>query len=739
MENTFHNKRLIIIAYRLPFKIIKEEGRDVLFQNSGGLVSAVLSLSEKLNFDNNNKNIIWAGCSDDHREKLTELCKNERILLEPIHLPQSVDAKFYGGFCNSTIWPLFHYFPYLTLFDESYYASYVKANELFFEHLKPILQPGDIIWIHDYHFMLLPQLIRKHVPECSIGFFLHIPFPSFEIFRLIPRKWREELLLGMLGADLVGFHTHEYSAHFQESVRKTLDFENKLGVIKTDTYPVKSDAFPVGIDIDKFQNALKLPTVERKKDDIKLNTKGNKLVFSVDRLDYTKGIIYRLKGFEYFLENFPEWHSKVILQMIVVPSRDIITAYKERKKEIEATVGRINGKYGSITWQPIVYQYKSLDFEQLVASYAMADVGLVTPIRDGMNLVAKEYIACQENYSPGMLVLSEMAGAAIELNDAIIINPTDYKELALALKQGLEMPLGEKLRKINRMQAILKNYDVFAWATDFFYQLENIKKHQKKVEIRFINQKLEQFIVESYKSATNRVLFFDYDGTLVPLAKLPENALPSDKLLSLLDTLCNDTANTLAIISGRDKAFLEKWFGKMNIHIFAEHGAWHKPPLSEKWNSLGAVQNNDWKKEILPILEKYTFRCNGSFIEKKSISLAWHYRNVNPDLGALRSQELKHELQNSIKPEDKLQILDGNKVIEIKNATYNKGTSANILMMNNRPYDFILAIGDDKTDEDLFATIPNDAFSIKVGTEASLAKYNFNNQMEVLSLLEKLI
>jgi trehalose 6-phosphate synthase/phosphatase len=611
---------------------------------------------------------------------------------------------------------------------------------LFFQQLKDIVEEGDTIWIHDYHFMLLPALVRNYIKKCNLGFFLHIPFPSFEIFRLIPRRWREELMFGILGADLVGFHTHEYSSHFQESVRKTLGFDSKLGLINTTQYPVKADAFPVGIDIEKFQAALLLPTVQHKMNEIRAHTLGKKIVFSVDRLDYTKGVTHRLKGFEYFLERYQEWHSKVVMQMVLVPSRDIITTYKERKKEIEATISKINGKYGSISWQPIVYQYKSLDFEQLVASYATADVGLVTPIRDGMNLVAKEYVACQQEISAGVLILSEMAGASIELNDAIIINPTDYNEVAQAIKLGLEMPPYEKIKKIKRMQSILKNYDVFAWATDFFNQLENIKKIQSTVEIKFVNQKLESDIVNLYKSSTHRALFFDYDGTLVPLAKLPENALPNEKLLETLRKLTDDPANTIAIISGRDKAFLETWFGEFNIHIFAEHGAWYKMPAKKDWHSLGTpIKPTEWQEQVLPILEKYTYRCNGSFVEKKSLSLAWHYRNVNPDLGALRSQELKQELLNVIKDEYKLQILDGNKVIEIKNITYNKGTSANMLLIEPHKYDFVFAVGDDRTDEDLFAALPPTAITIKVGNEISKAKYNFYSQKEVDMMLEKMI
>lgn len=726
------NQRLVIAAYRLPFKIINTQTGNQLFQNSGGLVSAVLSMSQKMA---SNHKIAWVGCSDNIKNDLDQNLHHEKFELFPVQIEESIHKKFYGGFCNDTIWPLFHYFPSLTVFDEAYLDAYEKANYLFVNELEKVLKPDDVLWIHDYQLFLLPRLVRQKFPNITIGFFLHIPFPTFEIFRLMPRKWREEIVLGMLGADLVGFHTHDYCSHFLDSVSKVLDYENNLGVIKTPDRLVKTDAFPVGIDYHKFNRAIATPKVEHHVNLIKNAVKSGKTLFSVDRLDYTKGLIYRLKAFEYFLDNYPQWHKRVVLQMVVVPSRENIPTYQSRKRDIEATVGRINGKYGNIEWQPILYQYRSLEFDELIAFYHASDVALVTPLRDGMNLVCKEFVACQGEFSPGVLILSEMAGASMELNDALIINPTDVKEVGNAIAKALEMPISEKLFRVKRMQNILNNYDVFAWTQDFFAQLTAIKVHQKSMEIRVFNHNAETQLVKEYSQATNRLLLFDYDGTLMPLVKLPELATPTDELLRLLNTLCTEPANKVAIISGRDKQFLQSWFSDLPIYMFAEHGAWYKAP-SKEWETNSEITDS-WHTTVLPILEKYVLRCHGSFIEKKSVSLAWHYRNVASDFGTLRSKELKEELAMAITPDMQLQILDGHKVIEIKPMAYNKGTAAQTLL--HEKYGFILAIGDDKTDEDLFAVLPEHAYSLKVGIMPSVAKYNLKSQKEVWRILELLL
>jgi trehalose 6-phosphate synthase/phosphatase len=720
--------RLVIIAYRLPFKFVKKGKSFKAVQNAGGLVSAILALSEKMDIiSENKKKILWIGSGQGTEQ---HNMADSRVELSHVSIPDTLNEKYYGGFCNDTIWPLFHYFSSLTVYEESYYQAYQDANRLFFEQVKKVIQPGDFVWVHDYQLFLLPEMIRKNFPEANIGFFLHIPFPSYELFRLLPRKWRESILKGIIGANLIGFHTNDYTQYFIKSVKRTLGYECLHNHIYTEDRIVKADAFPIGIDYDKFYYSCSSPSIVKEKKKLKSYLGDQKLIFSVDRLDYTKGLLNRLIAYEFFLENYPKWHKKVVFNMVVLPSRDHIEQYKDMKKEIEATVGRINGRYSNLAWRPITYQYKSLNFSELVACYAISDVGLITPLRDGMNLVAKEYIASQKE-NCGMLVLSEMTGAASELTEAIIISPTDMEETGDAIYKALEMPQKEKAKRIYKMQERLQNYDVFTWANDFFNQADEIKSEQIEMSVRYIDQKVIKEMKDQYHRTESRIIFIDYDGTLIPFSKYPEQAVINEKAENIIMRLSNDERNRIVIISGRDQAFLERQFTKANVTLIAEHGFFIKEP-NKDWITNISIELA-WKQKVTPLLDEYVDRCTGSFIEEKYASLAWHFRNVDEEFAELRINELKDDLHEILKNESKLEVLEGNKVLEIKSMLYNKGSVAAELLCKH-PYTFTLAIGDDKTDEDLFKAMPDNAFTIKVGTSLSIAKYNLKKQKQLYDL-----
>jgi trehalose 6-phosphate synthase/phosphatase len=725
-------RRIIIVAYRLPFKLVKKKDEHYLVQNSGGLVSAILSLSEKINGkDGPMTKILWVGTGDKNLAKYSGLSEFE---LYPLEIPDKVSDKYYGGFCNDTIWPLFHYFPFRTAYDSSFYDAYLKANNLFFRLLKDLIKPGDFIWIHDYQLFTLPGIIRHFFPTADIGFFLHIPFPSFELFRLLPRTWRESILNGILGADVIGFHTNDYTQHFIKSVKRTLGHKIERNLIYIEDRICKADAFPIGIDYDKFHKACSSKKTHRYKNRLKSYLSGNKLIFSVDRLDYTKGFLQRLLSYERFLEKYPEWHYKVVFNMVVVPSRYNIEAYRELRKEIEATVGRINGKYSTLNWRPLVYQYKSVPFNELVAIYNSSDLALITPIRDGMNLVAKEYVACQED-KKGMLILSELAGAAVELNEAILINPADIEETSDAINKGLSMSISEKEARIMKMQSRLKRYNVFTWATDFFTQVNEVKKEQMYMKVKFIDKNVLTDIHNKYYQSSKRLFLFDYDGTLTPLAKLPQLAVLNDTTLGLLRNIASDVRNRLVIISGRDKKFIEGQVNGLNAIIVAEHGYFIKYPESD-WTSNYNIDLS-WKEKIIPVLNDYVDRCNGSAIEEKNASVAWHYRNADEEIASLRINELKDDLGEILNNDPRLYILEGDKVLEIKSVLYDKGTAASMLIGRDN-YDFILALGDDNTDEDIFKILPDYGFSIKVGNRPTAAKYNLRNQGQIIDILKLL-
>lgn len=729
MVNEFYNfNRIVIVAYRLPFRMVKKKTGPGLIQNSGGLVSAILSLSQKLKpRDHNSEKLVWVGMGDKQME-LSE--KDKDLSLYPVKIPEAVNEKYYSGFCNNTIWPLFHYFPSRTIYNEEDFDAYVTANNLFYKKLKEIIQPGDLVWVHDYQLFLLPQLIRKHFPEIAMGFFLHIPFPSFEMFRLLPRRWRNAILSGMTGADVIGFHTNDYTQHFIKSIKRTLGWKADRNNIDINGRLCKADTFPIGIDFKKFSDACFYPEVITRKEKLKKILNGCKLVFSIDRLDYSKGFLFRLRAFERFLEKYPEWRFKVVFNMIVIPSRDTIPDYQKMKKEIEAAVGKINGKYCTLNWRPVIYQYHSVNFKELIAVYNLSDAGFITPLRDGMNLVAKEFVACQHE-DPGILILSEMAGAASELNEAILINPADIEESADSLNMALTMPVGEKKRRIEKMQSRLSRYDVFRWASDFFHSTGEVRDIQNKMQVNMINENIAGVLRTKYTKSRKCLFLIDYDGT--PVSKTPEQTIVDRSSRKILEFISGDEKNKVVIISGRDREYLDEQFRNMNLVLVAEHGCFMKNP-GEEWK-ISFETDLSWKKKIIPVLENYVDRCNGSLIEEKFSSLVWHYRNTEEDFASLRINELRDDLSEIMRNEPRLHILEGYKLIEIKSVLYDKGITASNIIKNDS-YDFILAVGDDHTDEDLFKVLPEHGISIRIGRKLTNAKFSIKNQSEIVNLFK---
>jgi trehalose 6-phosphate synthase/phosphatase len=741
MPAQIENNRLIIVSNRLPFHISERKGELVFSPSSGGLVSSIKSyIDKKSNPQTAQKEnqALWIGSAEISEAKFRAYAKGgnlscENFVLHPLFLPRTTKDKYYNGFCNNVIWPLFHYFPSYVKYQEDLWNEYVNANQAYCDKINAIYKPGDLIWVHDYHLMLLPGMLRKKLPEASIGFFLHIPFPSFELFRLLPNRWRRALLEGILGADLAGFHTNNYVQYFLKSVQQILGYENTLRTITAPDRIVTADTFPVSIDYEKFTNAFNNHDVFEERNKVKRKLTDKKIVTSVDRLDYAKGIINRLEGFELFLSQHPEFIKKVVYILIVVPSRDIITRYKESKQELEGLVSRINGQFGSIDWTPVVYQYKALDFKKLCALYIAADAALIAPLRDGLNLVAKEFVASRRD-KRGVLILSETAGASAELGEAIIINPTDRQEVADSIFQALNMPVEEQMERNHEMQKRLQTYDVVRWAEDFISQLRLVKSKQELLTIKEVSPEIEQKIMVHYRQANRRIIFLDYDGTLAPFAKLPHLAAPERSLHLLLHKLSCDLKNTIVLISGRQKDVLEEWFSEMKVNLVAEHGAFFKL-RSSTWMQAHSL-NLKWKTSVLPVMKRFTERCSGTFVEEKVSSLAWHFRNAEKELGFLRSRELINAL-TELSAHLNFQVMEGQKVIEARARGVDKGTAAASFLINGTN-DFILAIGDDRTDEDLFKAIPENGYSIRVGLLPSSARFNFIQQKDVLLFLNKL-
>lgn len=722
----------------MPVQLEIDKNCIIATPSVGGLATGMKSVHR----DNNGIWIGWSGLND---EDLTPELQNqidselEKHQCVSINLSKEEVDGFYFGFSNKTIWPLFHYFMEYAEFDANDWEIYKEVNQKFADKVLENVAQGDTVWVHDYQLLLLPKYIKEKRPDVSVGFFLHIPFPSFEVFRTLP--WRQELLEGMLGADLLGFHTYEYERHFLSSVQRILGYNSNFNNIILENREVKVDSFPMGIDYDKFANAAKINNHlnEKEKSDIQieidrhLSNDGNTtLILSIDRLDYTKGIPNRLLAFEHFLETYPQFKGKARLVMLAVPSRSNVPQYQLLKNEVDQLVGRINGKYSEINWTPIWYFYRSLPFENLIDLYTSCDVALLTPLRDGMNLVAKEYIACREDKT-GVLILSEMTGASQEMGESLLINPNDYDKVAEALKLAIEMPKEEQITRNTALQKRLKRYNVERWSSDFMETLKETAKHQEAKKIKKLNTQRRERMFEEYKNANKRILFFDYDGTLAPFEKLPENAKPTPELFELLDKIDNDPKTDMVLITGRDKYTFNKWFAHKNYKMITEHGAWLKDKDKE-WEMLEAVTNN-WFGSILPILENFMDRTPGSLIEEKAFSLAWHYRNTDPDLGKLRANQLKSTIEDLIS-NNNLEILEGDKVLEIKVSGVNKGRSA-AKMLLGKEYDFIFAIGDDWTDEFMFEKLPEETYTVKVGNKKTVAKYYIDGTKQVIELLKE--
>jgi trehalose 6-phosphate synthase/phosphatase len=723
--------RLILVSNRLPIQLAEKDGKVFIKQSDGGLVTALKSYFDHDSTKETFQEKIWVGAADFPEKRWARLEKTDYDFeIVPLFIEPKIYNKYYNGFCNATIWPLFHYFPSYVLYDQDSFEKYEQVNQQFADCLLEVVKPGDTIWIHDYQLFLMPAIIREKMPDVTIGFFLHIPFPSFEIFRLLHRPWKEKIIRGLLGSDLIGFHTHEYVQHFLKTVRMVLGYDHQYRVIAFENRLVKADLFPLGVDFDKFNSAGQREEVVEAKDSITKNFPDKKIVFSVDRLDYTKGVTHRLTGFERFLKAHPEWLEKIVFILVVVPSRQIISRYNERRKLIEEEVGRINGKYSTLSWQPIIYRYSQIDFDELCALYQSADVALITPLRDGMNLVAKEFVASAEQ--KGVLILSELAGAANELGEAIQVNPLDSHEVASALQQALTMPLSEQLHRLSLMQKRLSNYDVASWVHDFLHQLEGVKEQQAREERKYVTSSIRHEIIQNFKRANSRNLLLDYDGTLVPFARHPREAMPDKSLLTLLAQLGSDNKTNLTIISGRDANILEEWFHDLPVNLVAEHGAAIKR-RRQAWTLEKGIDQT-WKGVLRPTLEMFVKRSPRSFIEEKNHTLAWHYRNVEPELGFVRSRELLDSLYHLVR-NGQLQVIDGNKVIEIRVAGIDKGVAAKKIIDENE-CDFVLVVGDDKTDEDMFRSLADRALTIKVGPGHSIAQYSVTNQQEIIRLLE---
>ena len=728
--------KTIIISNRLPVQLQISGGSITAVPSVGGLATGMKSV-------HSGGDSLWIGWSGLTDEEIPEALapKIDKALAahgaSKVKLTSADIDGYYYGFSNRTVWPLFHYFLEYSEFELDNWKTYQAVNQKFADAVLEKAEEEDTIWVHDYQLMLVPQMVREKRPNISIGFFLHIPFPSFEIFRTLP--WREEILEGLLGSDLIGFHTYDYERHFLSSVKRILGLEVSFNDISLNNRVIKVDSFPMGIDYKKFSTAAKKHEGRKEKEQSELQQRLNvhkkadpeaKFLLSIDRLDYTKGIAKRLYAFEYFLNKYPQYKEKVRLIILAVPSRSNVPQYQLLKREVDELVGRINGAFSTVSWTPIWYFYRSMPFENLIDLYTSCDIAWLTPLRDGMNLVAKEYIATRTDKT-GVLILSEMAGAANEMYESLLINPNNFEQVADSIHQAINMPREEQVTRNEQLQKRLERYNVEKWANDFMNSLQA----QKDMDAVNVSKKLTEHrvksILEDFTNANKRVLFLDYDGTLSGFHNDPQKAGPDEGLYTLLDSLSALPNTEVYLISGRDTETFTRWFLHKKYNMIVEHGVW----ISRHGEKFRLLENlkNDWMEKIRPVLESFVDRTPGSFIEEKGYSLAWHYRKTDPDFGSRRAMELSTVLTSLIGTDD-LSVLNGNKVMEVKSSNVNKGRAA-VRVVGEEDFDFIFAIGDDWTDEFMFQDLPESAVTVKVGRQKTLAKYYVDNNRDVRELL----
>ncbi len=722
--------RWIIVSNRLPFS--KFENGE-LKKSSGGLVTALSGVHTEAP-------MLWAGIAPDGMTPSlwAEQPDDIKKAYHPVFVNESDYEHYYNGISNDVFWPLFHYEGGRIKFDPVNWQSFMAVNRQIADAIAEISQPGDFIWVHDFHLFLVPQYLRERDLNVRIGFFLHIPFPSSELFRQLPV--REELLKGVLGADLIGFHDYAYLRHFCNALLGVLDVDSNMLSLHWQNRNIRLGVFPVSIDVENFMQTAAGPVTEAFYQRYKANRHYSHLVLGVDRLDYSKGLILKLQMFKALLEQHPELQGQVSLLQIAIPTRQDVEEYQKLRAEFERLVGEINGAFSRPNYVPVQYMYSSVGFQELLALYQLADVMLVTSRRDGMNLVALEYIVSQKLDNPGMVVLSEFTGAASMLSSVLTINPWDAFGSAEKIYQALMMPLDERQLRNQAMQEFLKGYTATDWAASFMEELSEDVVSIERLQIEM--KLLEPAFMDNFLSRITSplLLFLDYDGTLVPIRSEPKLATLPESTRELLMKLTSLPHIEVVIISGRDLNFLREQFQGVPVSLAAEHGAKLYDHQRDESVSLIWTAIDAWYPSAERIMTDYSRRVPGSLVEHKEYSIAWHYRKSPAEFGRYQARKLKEELEVGLSNLP-VSILSGDKVIEARAVEANKGYFIRNFLesyFSEHAQTAIMAIGDDVTDEDMMQVLPDGSFTIKVGKAQTWARYRLAEQSDVLTLLKTL-
>lgn len=723
--------RLLIVSNRLPVTADVADGQVCLSDAGGGLATGLRPYHES-------SGGLWIGWPGDvSRMTADQRCDLERQLQQraivPVALSRDHIDRYYNGFANRVLWPLFHYLIDRVPVDAAGWDAYSQVNEAFADAVAREYRTGDTVWVHDYQLMLVPGMLRARLPNARIGFFLHIPFPSSEVYRILP--WRRQILTGLLGADLIGFHTFAYLRHFVASLLHVNGVEPDIDRVRVADREVHLGVFPMGVDANRFAELAGDPEVEARVRDIRRDAAGRQIVLGIDRLDYTKGIPRRLHAIERLLMRAPDRRDQVRFIQVAVPSRGEVDSYQRFKRDVEESVGRINGACGTLSSSPVHYMHQSVSQTDLVALYRAADAMLVTPLRDGMNLVAKEFVASRVD-DDGVLILSEFAGASAELDGAVTVNPYDVDAVAQSLERALSMSPQERQARMKTLRRRVFDHDVHAWAGEFLNRLASTRPDKSMSRVARPDPCLATVLTEAQRTQSIRLLL-DYDGTLVPIARAPELAAPDADVLALLADLADAPGIELDLVSGRPHSTLDAWFGHLPVSLWAEHGLWHRPVSNGRWHAAADLAPT-WIERVKPIFDQFAAATPGAHVETKSASIAWHFRRAQREFGARQAHELRMLLGDALSNQP-LEVIEGRKVIEVRCRGVNKALVAHRVHAEAVGNCFIAAIGDDRTDEDLFRALPASSATVVVGDRPSCARFRVADHRDVRRILRALV
>lgn len=778
--------RIIIVANQLPVKA-KRRSDNKGWSFSWDEDSLLLHIKDGLPDD---MEVLYVGSlkvevDSSEQDDVSQLLL-DRFKCVPAFLPPDILSKYYHGFCKQHLWPLFHYMlPYSashgSRFDRSWWEAYVAANKIFSQKVIEVINPeDDYVWIHDYHLMVLPTFLRRRFNRLRMGFFLHSPFPSSEIYRTLPV--REEILKALLNSDLIGFHTFDYARHFLSCCSRMLglEYQSKRGYIGLEYYgrTVGIKIMPVGIHMGRIETVLQLADKESRVGELKQQFEGKTVLLGVDDMDIFKGVNLKLLALEEMLKQHPKWQGRAVLVQIANPARGKGKDIEEIQEEIQTSVKRINDKFRQPGYEPIVFIDRPVSLSERTAYYSVAECVVVTAVRDGMNLTPYEYIVCRQGI-PGsdctaesnglkssMLVVSEFIGCSPSLSGAIRVNPWNVEATAEALNEAISMADGEKVLRHEKHYKYVSTHDVAYWSRSFFQDLErSCRDHFRRrcwgiglsfgfrvvaLDPNFKKLSIDS-IVSAYSRAKNRAILLDYDGTLMPQTAI--NKVPSPEVISIVNSLCGDERNTVFLVSGRGRDSLGQWFSPCEkLGIAAEHGYFLRWSADKEWEVVG--QNNDfqWMQIAEPVMKQYTEATDGSSIETKESALVWHHRDADLGFGSCQAKEMLDHLE-SVLANEPVAVKSGQFIVEVKPQGVSKGLVAEKIFAtmaeSGRQADFMLCVGDDRSDEDMFEIIGNainsgilssstEVYACTVGQKPSKAKYYLDDTTEVRTMLHAL-